>query len=572
LSLTLPGSPDAFRDATLDGVVPYYRELAERPLGDVEAWLADWSRLESLFSDAETAAQIAYDRDTTDPEKEAAALRFSSEISPQLEPWRVRLAERAVQSGYTRPDLQTTVRRWRNEIELFREENVPLFAELEKLSSRYSKITGGMTVDWEGERLTPSQVRPYAAAGDRTVRERAFRAFFRPYVDAHHELAAVFDRMYELRQQAARNAGFDSYRDFAHRQKHRFDYTPADCERFHDAVERTVVPAVERIYRRRARLLGLDGEVRPWDAVDNHVAVPDPLGRPPVRPFSTQEELVRAAQRVFDRVDPELGGFFGRMVEAGMLDLMARPGKAPGGYCATLPHRGLPFIFMNSSGIANDVDTLLHESGHAFHALEALSHLPLIFQWHAGSEMAEVASMSMELLGSPYLERAAGGFYTAEEARRARYAHLEELLVGIAHIASVDAFQHWIYTSGEGGDAQARDQAWLRIRDRFQRGIDWSGCEAERIARWYEQIHFFNYPFYYIEYGIAQLGALQVWRNALGDRREAVAAYKRALALGGSRPLPELYAAAGAQLVFSAEEMAPLVELVEEELDSLAEG
>ncbi len=563
----LPASPEAFREATLEDLVPYYRELAERPLEDVSRLLEDWSTLESLITDAHYAAEIAYDCDTADEEKERAALRFSSEISPQLEEWRVRLARRVVESGYTRPDLETTIRRWRNGIELFREESVPLNAELERLGSRYSKITGGMTVDWEGERLAPSQVKPFAASGDRDVRERAFHAFFKPYVLARDELADVFDRMYELRQQVARNAGFDSYRDFAHQQKNRFDYSTADCERFHEAVEETVVPAVERIYARHAGMMGLERTaVRPWDAIDGHLASPDPLGRPPLRPFSTQEELVATARDVFDRLDPELGGYFDRMVENGMLDLMSRPGKAPGGYCATFPFKRLPFIFMNSSGIQNDVDTLLHEAGHAFHGLEAIARLPLVFQRFPGSEMAEVASMSMELLAAPFLR---GAFYDAEQERRARTAHLEELLTGVAHIACVDAFQHWIYTSGQGGDRDARDRRWLELRDRFQRGVDWTGCEPERIARWYEQVHFFNYPLYYIEYGIAQMGALQVWRNALSDQAGAVASYRRALALGGSRPLPELFAAAGARLVFDAGGMAPLVDLVEEELDRL---
>jgi oligoendopeptidase F len=570
----LPGSPEAFRDATLEDLLPYYRALVERPLAgeaDMERWIGDWSRLEELFQDAALSAEIEYDRDTKDAGKEAAALRFSSEISPQLEPWRVQLGRRLVESGFERPDLEMTIRRWRNRIDLFREDNVPLVAEEERLSSRYGKVVGSMTVEWEGEQRTPPQMRPFAASGDRSLRERAWRTFFRPYIEHRDVLADIFDRLYEVRQEIARNAGFDNYRDFAHQQKNRFDYTPEDSLRYHDAVERTVVPAVERIYRRRARVMGLPGELRPWDAIDSHVASPDPRGRPPIRPFTDQDELVGTAQRVFAHVDPQLGEYFQRLIDGEMLDLMARPGKRPGGYCATLPFKRLPFIFMNSSGIANDVDTLLHEAGHGFHAIEALEHLPYLFQRHPGSEMAEVASMSMELLGAPYLEKRNGGFYTAEEYRRHRAEHLEESLVGVVHIATVDAFQHWIYTSGQGGDAAARDARWLAIRERFQPGIDWSGCEAERIARWYEQLHFFSYPFYYIEYGIAQMGALQVWRNALSDQAGAVAAYREALALGGTRPLPELFARAGAKLVFSAEDMAPLVELVEEELSQFGE-
>ena len=568
-SAQIPDSADAFREASLEDITAHYRALAERPLDDIEAWLADWSQLEDAFNEAATEASVAYDCDTADEEKERRELRFSSELSPRLETWRVKLGQRLVDSGFTRPDLETTVRRWRNRIELFRDQNVPLVAEEQKLSSRYSKVIGAMTVDWEGETLTVSQMRPYCGSGDRAVRERAWRAFFSPFIAGRDELADIFDRLWELRQEIARNAGFESYRDYAHRAKNRFDYSPDDTRRFHEAVEQTVVPAVERIYARRARLMGLDGtEVRPWDALDNHVATPDPLGRPALRPFATEEELLEKAAAVFHQVDPALGGYFDTMRERGMLDLMSRPGKAPGGYCTSFPLQRLPFVFMNSAGVSNDVDTLLHEAGHAFHVFEA-QRLPYSFQRFAGSEMAEVASMSMELLGAPYLALAEDGFYSKEDAARARTGHLEEILTSVAHIASVDAFQHWIYTSPDGRDRDARDAKWLEIRARFQRGIDWSGCEKEQVARWYEQIHFFGYPFYYIEYGLAQMGALQVWRNALTDQAGAVRAYRQALALGGSRPLPELYAAAGAKLVFDAPTMGELVGLVEEELSSL---
>ena len=354
-----------------------------------------------------------------------------------------------------------------------------------------------------------------------------------------------------------------------HRAKNRFDYSVEDTIRFQDSVAATVVPALERIYRRRARQMELREElVRPWDAIDSHVGNPDPLGRPALRPFDTEGELIEKTQRAFDRVDPVLGEYFDRLVKSEMLDLMSRQGKAPGAYCTTFPVRKLPFIFANSSGVAGDVDTVFHESGHAFHSFESMQ-LPIVFQRFPGSEMAEVASMAMELLGAPYLDAAEGSFYDGDDARRARAAHLEEALASVAHIASVDAFQHWIYTSGEGGDRNARDREWVRLRQRFLKGVDWDGCEKEQVARWYEQVHFFSYPFYYIEYGIAQLGAFQVWRNALTDQAGAVAAYRRALALGGSRPLPELFAAAGARLVFDEGGMAELVDLVEEQLESL---
>lgn len=570
MSATLPSSPDAFADATLGDVVPYFQELAERPLDDIEAWLEDWSLLECLFDEASTRAQVAAHCDTADDGKRAAELRFTSEIDPELEAWRVRLGDRLVASGYSRPDLETTIARTRNRGELFREANVSLVAENERLSSDYRRIIGGLAADWDGRRLTPPQLRPFAASGDRALRERAFRAFFGPFIEAHDELAAIYTRMLELRGAMARNAGFPSYLEYRHRQLDRFDYTPDDCLRWHEAVEAAVVPAIGRINRRRAELMNLEGRLlRPWDALDSHLASPDPLGRPAVRPFDSQEQLVEVGLRVFQQVDAVIGEEVGQMVRAGSVDLMARPNKAPGAFCTTLAWSRLPFVFMNGAGVAGDVDTLLHECGHAVHAFEAIAQQPLVFQWHPGSEMAEVASMSMELLARPYLGRDRGGFYPEEDLRRTSIDHLEELVVGLGHIASVDAFQHWAYTSGAAVDADTRDRRWLDLRDRFETGVDWTGCERERIARWYEQSHFFDYPLYYIEYGLAQVAALQVWRNARRDQAGAVAAYRSALALGGTRPLPELYRAAGAELVFSVDALKPLVDEVEEELERL---
>ncbi len=321
------------------------------------------------------------------------------------------------------------------------------------------------------------------------------------------------------------------------------------------------MPVVARRSERRRRQLGVDS-LRPWDTE------PDPLGRPPLRPFGTVEELGERSEAIFARVDPPLGDYFGIMRREGLLDLESRTGKAPGGYCTALPYRRRPFIFMNAAGVARDVRTLLHEGGHAFHGFEAQVQ-PYLFQWHPGAEMAEVASMAMELLSLPYLARSEGGFYDAAEARRAHVEQLERTLDSLPWIATVDAFQHWLYTSGEGHDRDARDAAWVQIYSRFDPGIDWTGLEAERVARWYRQLHIFLYPFYYIEYGIAQLGALQVWRHSLRDQAGAVAAYRRALALGGTRPLPELFAAAGARLAFDAGTVAELVGLIEEQLAQL---
>jgi oligoendopeptidase F len=558
----LPSSPDAFAQATWDDVARYYDELAGRPLspGSVEAWLRDWSTLEALLTEAAALAMIGYTIDTADAEQEAAHLRFSTEILPRAEEKSVALAKRLVQSGYARPDLATTIQRFRTSIEIFREANVPLFAEVEQHCATYQRITGSMTAAWDGEQRPLPQLLPFLKSPDRAVRERAWRASTSPYVTQRDAMAALFDTMYRLRQQAARNAGFANFRDYIFPAKFRFDYTAADCERFHDAVERTVVPAVERLLAHRRRRLGLDA-LRPWDLQV------DPYRDQPLRPFCTAEELVAKARAVFARVSSELGAEFQTMIDRRLLDLESRKGKAPGGYCETLQYQGRPFIFMNAVGLVDDVNTLLHEAGHAFHAFAAHAQ-PFVWQRHPGSEAAELASMSMELLAAPHLTGPTG-FFTVEEGRSAAIEHLEDILIAFAHIASVDAFQHWIYVSGQGGDADARDQAWLRIRSRFERGVDWSGLDRERIARWYRQLHVFLYPFYYIEYGIAQLGALQVWRNSLADPVAAVTRYREALALGATRPLPEIYRAAGAALSFDAGLLAELVTLVEDRVERL---
>jgi oligoendopeptidase F len=560
--LALPSSPAAFAKATWDHVAPYFDDLAERPLDatTVADWLQAWSRLEELVTEAAAQAMIAYTIDTSDPEKEADHLRFSTDVLPKMEERSVELARRLVALGYSTPELATTLARFRTSIEIFREVNVPLFSELEELSARYQRITGSMTVEWDGIEVPLPRLQPFLKSPDRAVRERAFRAGARPYMEERGALAGLFDRMYELRQQAARNAGFASFRDYVFPAKFRFDYTPADCERFHEAVERTATPAVERVLEHRRRRLELD-VLRPWD-----LAV-DPYRAAPLRPFTTVDELVGTARTVFDRVDPVLGGQFQTMIDERLLDLDSRKGKAPGGYCETLHWRGRPFIFMNAVGLVDDVMTLLHEAGHAFHAF-ASHRQPLIWQRHPGSEAAELASMSMELLAAPHLARPTG-YFTPQDHRSAWLEHLEDVLLSLVHIASVDAFQTWIYTSPDGGDAAARDEAWLRIRRRFERGVDWSDLERERVSRWYRQLHIFMYPFYYIEYGIAQVGALQIWRNSLRDPVKAVARYRDALALGAVRGLPEMYRTAGAKLSFDAGLIGELVGLVEEQIEAI---
>ncbi len=559
--LDLPSSAAGFAQASWGDVLPYYERLGAWPLDleGVEAWLEAWSRLEELLSEASALAMIAYTGDTADPRKRADHLRFSTEILPRVDEQGVRLARRLLDLGYSRPDLEPALERFRTQIQIFREENVPLFAELEELGARYQQVTGGLTVGWDGQVKTIPQLQPFLKSPDRSVRERAFREIAGAYLDRREELAGLFDRMFALRSRAAETAGFPDVQAFSFRAKSRFDYTPEDCARFHQGVEESVVPAVQRILEHRRQRLRLPA-LRPWD-LDV-----DPSLRPPLRPFTESSELMLKSAAAFRTLDPVLGERFQLMIDEGLLDLESRPGKAPGGYCETLHFRGCPYIHMNAVGLVDDVMTLMHEAGHAFHAFAAHQQ-PLIWQRHPGAEAAELASMSMELLAFPHL--AGGGLFARDEATLARVEHLEDILLSLVHIASVDAFQSWIYTSGWGGDASARDEAWVAIRSRFERGVDWSGLERERVARWYRQLHIFLYPFYYIEYGIAQLGALQIWANSMRNPAEAVRRYREALTLGSTRRLPDLYRAAGARLTFDPDDIGELVALVERELGAL---
>ena len=562
---TLPDSPEAWSGADWPTIEAPYARLAAATLDEstADAWLASWSRLEELLTEASSLAMIAYTTDTRDPGREATHLRFSTDILPRATEASVGLARRLLDSGITRPGLETALRRFRASADIFRAENVAHQSALESVSADYQRITGGMTASWEGEELPLPRLQPFLKSAERGVRERAFRAMAAPYVAERESLSALFDKVLLHGRAIARNSGFSSYLEYIFPAKYRFDYTPDDCRRLHDAIEERVVPAAARSMRSRAEKLGLES-LRPWD-----VQV-DPWRPGDGRAFSDGDELSARAGRAFDAVDPAFGEYFRIMQREGLLDLDSRAGKAPGGYCDTLHFSGRPFIFMNSAGVREDVTTLLHEAGHAFHAFESHQQ-PLIWQRHPTSEAAELASMSMELLAEPYLASPAG-FYDDDTSRTAELEHLEDILLGLCHIASVDAFQSWLHTAPEAHDPVQRDRMWLELRERFEPGVDWAGLTEERVSRWYRQLHIFLYPFYYIEYAIAQLGALQVWRNARRDQASAVRRYREALALGATASLPDLYRAAGARLTFDPHGVGELVDLVEERMEDLRTG
>ena len=529
----------------------------------LESWLVDWGELNAALDEEGSRRYIAMTCHTESAEAEQAYLQFVEQIEPRVKPRQFKLAQLYVAhplrsklpaDRYGVLDRDTKV-----QVELFRPENVPLETEEAKQSQQYQKLSGSLTVQFQGKEQTLVQMGRYLEEIDRNLRQQAWELVANRRLQEADKFEAIFDRLVALRQQIAANAGFNNYRDYAFRRLGRFDYTPADCERFHDAVETELMPVVRRLQAQRRDSLGFD-TLRPWDLET------DPLSRPPLKPFEQVDKMVQGTERIFERLDSELAGGFRRMENLRLLDLANRKGKAPGGYQSTLAEARLPFIFMNAVGIQRDVETILHEAGHAFHAL-ATREEDLYPYRSAPIEFCEVASMSMELLGNQFLEE----FYATPEANRARRTHLERVVGIFPWIATVDAFQHWVYTH-PGHSRQERSRAWLALMERFGGQVDWTGYEAARANLWHRQLHIFIHAFYYIEYGIAQLGALQVWANSKQDQGRALRQYKQALALGGSRPLPELFRAAGCRFDFSRKTIGPLVELVTSELDRMPAG
>ncbi len=561
---TLPADTAALLDWSWDEIEPHYRELEARPLGaaTVEGFLADWTRLHDLVDELDSRLYVATTLNTADSEAERRYRTCLEEIDPPFKAAEQRLKEKLLASGLKPAGMAVPLRRMRTEAALFRQANLPLQTEENKLVVEFNKIIGAQSVTWDGQERTIAQLRPVYQEQDRARREEAWRLAAARQLADRETIDDLWRQFLPLRRQMAANAGFADYRSFRWLQRMRFDYTPADCARFQQAIEEVVVPAAARVYERRRRRLGV-ATLRPWD---QNV---DPLGRPPLAPFRDVAELQRRGAAIFHRVDPQLGRYFDTMIAEGLLDLGNRKNKAPGAYSQGFSAVKRPFIFANAVGLHDDVMTLLHEAGHAFHMFER-SRLPYHQQRPAGSEMNEVASMAMELLASPYLAQEEGGFYSRDDAARAVVEHLESNLLFWPYMAVVDAFQHWVYEQPDAAmEPRNCDAQWAALWRRFRVGEDWSGLEEEMATGWQRKHHIHCWPFYYVEYGLAQLGAAQVWANALRDQAGAVASYRRALALGGTVPLPDLYAAAGARFAFDAATLGEAVALMESTIAGL---
>ena len=546
-----------------DELQPIYQEFLDREIVSaetLESWLLELGRFDAYVGETGSMLYVDMTCDTENEEVKQAYLDFVEQVQPELAKVGDLLNRKLAESPYADEldsiEYNVLLRDTRMGIALFREENIALGTELTKLGQRYNEICGAMTVQFDGEERTMQQMGKYLQVNDREVRESAYRTVGERRFQDSEEIDDLYDKMIELRHQVAQNAGYENFRDYTFDSKRRFDYTPADCEAFQTAIEQICVPLMREIDGKRRDALGLKA-LRMWDM--GH----DVQGRNPLQPFTEVEEMVAGTSRMFHRLSPELGEFFDSLRDGTSLDLDSRKGKAPGGYQLQRDHSRKPFIFMNATGLQRDLETMVHEAGHAFHSIYA-DEIPLVDYRSAPIEFCEVAAMSMELLTHDFLDE----FYSSDDANRAVREHLEGIVSILAWIATIDAFQHWIYTN-PGHSKEERHQQWLDLGDRFGSHLDWNGFEEWRKVGWQRQLHLFSYPFYYIEYGIAQLGALQLWLQYQKNPQTALDNYAKSMRLGGSRPLPELFEAGEMSFDLGNSTVQGLIDAVRTELDEL---
>ncbi len=567
-------------DATSwNNVSPLFDSLMAREIStvaDLEQWLIDRGELEAACSEAQANLYIAMTCDTANEAKKAAYTSFLENVAPKLKPVRFQLDKRQVELtnslGLSGDRYEVLSREVNADVEIFRDENVPIQTEVDKVEQGYTETIGAMTVEFDGEEKTLPQMAVYLQQTDRDVRERAWRGVAARRLQDAEKIDGIYDQLIAMRQTMAKNAGFEDFVGYTFHAMHRFDYTPTDCAAFHDAVAQVVVPFKRRLDAKRKEKLGVD-PLRPWD-----LGV-DPLGRDPLKPFNGGVELVSKSKAAFDLIDPRLADMFATLgdgrnsdgpANGAQLDLDSRKGKGPGGYQYMRDRVRQPFIFMNAAGLHRDVETMVHEAGHAFHSMMCKDE-PLLHYRHSPIEFAEVASMSMELLSMPHWGGADGFYPDKANHARAMREQLEGSVSMLAWIATIDALQHKIYSKPQH-TREERTAWWLELDERFGNDISWDGLQRERETQWQRQLHLFSHPFYYIEYGIAQLGSLQLWLRSLDEGEStAIDSYLHALSLGGSRPLPELFEAAGVKLDFSVGTISKLAERVEAELAKLPE-
>lgn len=557
--------PADFRVTDWESLQPYFDALKQREirsLKELHQWLRDMSELEAVVSEDACWRQIRMTCDTDNAEFRDQFTYFCMEIQPKLQPYAFALNQKLLECPFTaeldEAQYFTYLRSVKKSVALFREENVPVMAELSVMQQQYGQITGAMTIEVGGREYTLQQAAKFLENTDRNLREEVFTKTAARRMQDREKLDKLFSELVQKRDLVGRNAGFANYRDYKFEELGRFDYTKEDCFAFHEAVAEHVLPLTREILERQQRKLGLD-TLRPWDTEA------EPEGVRPLEPFQTGEELIEKTEQVFTRLRPFFGDCLRTMQKMKHLDLESRKGKAPGGYNCPLAESGVPFIFMNAAGQMKDVTTIVHEGGHAIQAF--LTHrLELSAFKEYPMEIAEVASMSMELFTMDYWDIF---FPNPDDLRRAKLQQLERVILIFPWIATIDKFQHWIYTH-PAHTVDERTEAWVRIQQEFSNGVvDWSGFEDYRASSWQRQLHLYEVPFYYIEYGIAQLGAIAMWKQYRENPEPALDHYMQALGLGYTAPLKELYGAAGISFDLSPAHVRDLAGFVRQEMDKL---
>jgi oligoendopeptidase F len=557
--------PQDFQLKDWETIEPYVIQLRDRNINnveDLEKWLQDLSELEAFISEDACWRQVRMTCDTENKELEEAFNFFFIEIQPKLQPYADLLNRKLIECPFVNELNQekyfTYLRSVKKSIDLFREANIPLQSEMSVLQQQYGAIAGKMTIVQEGQEYTLQQAAKFLESEDRNVRETVYKKIAERRLVDKDALNDLYSSLIEKRHQIGLNAGFPNYRDYKFAEMGRFDYTPASCFQFHEAVSREVMPLVDSIYEAQRKRLELD-VMRPWDTEA------EPAGISPLRPFTDGNDLLNKSIACLDQLDPFFGDCLRKMKELNHLDLDSRKGKAPGGYNMPLAESGAPFIFMNAASQMSDLTTMVHEGGHAIHSF--LAHeLELTGFKEYPTEMAEVASMSMELFTMDHWHMF---FDNEEEMKRAKRHQLERVITIFPWIATIDKFQHWVYENPKH-TLEQRKENWFRILNEFStNAIDYSGLEKFREFSWQRQLHLFEVPFYYIEYGIAQLGAIGMWKQYRQNPKQGLQNYMYALSLGGTKTLPELYKAAGIDFDFSPDKIRELMLFVKEELDKL---
>lgn len=550
--------PQTFALTNWDAIAPFFKDLAERPitsLEDLEQWLKDSSELEAAISEDACWRQIKMTCDTENKTLEEAFIYFVTQIQPQIQPYADALNRKLIDCPFTNQlntdKYFTYLRSVKKSIELFREENIPLLSELSVLGQQFGVVSGKMTITLNQKEYTLQQAAKFLESHDRTLREEVYRKINDRRLQDNETLDDLYSQLIAKRHQVALNAGFENYRDYKFKELGRFDYSKEDCYQFHEAVKEYVVPLVNKIYEQKKQKLQL-ATLRPWDTEA------EPAGTNPLRPFTNGNELLEKSIACFQKIRPFFADCLRTMSQMGHFDLESRKGKAPGGYNCPLAESGAPFIFMNAAGQMCDVTTMVHEGGHAVHSF--LAHpLELSSFKEYPMEVAEVASMAMELFSMDYWDVF---FNNNEELTRAKEHQLERVITIFPWIATIDKFQHWVYENPTH-TKEERASRWMEILNEFATtAIDFSNLETYRKYNWQRQLHLFEVPFYYIEYGIAQLGAIGLWRQYKVNKEDTLDKYMQALSLGGTKTLPELYKSAGLTFSFSGNNIKQLMDFV----------